>query len=126
MKGLSGNNAAENSRFALNMWKNSVRHMILDQMVEQFGDILELLSEVRDHGVIYAEEYRLGPQAVGNEAQSWFCRIIHKTRKVNNINKAYRLCIFRCIIRSPYEVTHFRVYCLQTYNTLKCSCGTFC
>ncbi len=40
--------------------------------------------------------------------------------KYKNIDKAYRLCIFRCIIRLPYEVTHFRVYCLQTYYTLKC------
>ena len=53
------------------------------RMVEQFGDILELLSEFRDHGIIYAEEYRLGLQVVGNQAQSQFCRSIHKTRKVN-------------------------------------------
>ena len=56
---------------------------IMCSMVEQFGDILELLSEFRDHGVIYAEEYRLGLQAVGNQSQSQFCRSIHKTRKVN-------------------------------------------
>lgn len=40
--------------------------------------------------------------------------------KYKNIDKAYRLCIFRCIIRLPYEVTHFRVYCQQTYYTPKC------
>ena len=40
--------------------------------------------------------------------------------KCKNTDKAYRLYNFRCIINLPYEVTHFRVYCWQTYYTLKC------
>ena len=43
-----------------------------------------------------------------------------QNNKYKNIDKAYRLCIFRCIISLPYEVTHFRVYCQQTYYTPKC------
>ena len=56
---------------------------IMCRMVEQLGDILEFLSEFRDHGVIYTEEYRLGVQAVGDQAKGQPCCSIHKTRKVN-------------------------------------------